>query len=157
MSLIDYTHFFGDFNVGQLSAPDQRENLQQYIDMYESEYIEKCLGEDFSALFNAEIAETRFDNLQQMLLKRPSPITAYVFWHFQRSRAIVATGSGDARLATENATRSPEAYRMRIAWNKMVDRTRVIQCFLNDNATYPEFNICETDPCLREKQNDFGI
>lgn len=158
MSLISLDNFFNDFNVAQKSESSVTSKLQEYIDMYEPEYIEGALGEDFAVLFNASSTPSRFDPLEEMLKKEPSPIAGYVFYHYLRSEAIVATGSGDARLKSENASRSPESFRLRIAWNIMVERTIKIQNYLIKNkVTFPEFNLCYTNFELRKKVNDFGL
>ena len=158
MSLIDKSYFFNDYNIAQKDAAPVASKIQQYIDLYEAEYIEGALGEDFAALFNAGPAEPRWTALSDELKKKPSPIAGYVFWHYLRSEAIVGTGSGDAKMKSENATRAPESYRMRIGWNKMVEQTRKLHAFLKKNAaTYPEFVLCQTNPDLISKQNDFGL
>lgn len=158
MSLIDIQYFFNDFNIAQKSEPSVASKIQEYIDMYELEYIEGALGEDFAALFNASTGVTRFTPLEALLKKEPSPIAGYVFYHYLRSEAIVATGSGDAKMKAENATRSPESYRMRIAWNIMVDKTRAIHKYLAKNSSvFPEFDLYETNCELVSKVNDFGL
>lgn len=158
MALIDITYFFGEFNISQKSHAPVSEGINDYIDTYEPEYIEKALGEDFAALFNANPSDPRFDDLQAMLIKTPSPIAGYVFFHYQRDHAIISTGAGDARAKSENSERSPEVYRMTKAWNTMARKTRKIQRYLLDNATiFPEFKLCETDRFLIEPINDCGL
>jgi len=158
MSLIDVTYFFNEFDIAQKQSPAVAERLQYYIDTYEVEYLEKALGEDFAALFNASVADPKYDDLQEMLKSKPSPIAAYVFYMYQRDEAIVSTGEGDARSKSENAARISETYRMTKAWNIMVRLTRRIHAYLNKNSDiFPEFGLAYTDYYLSRNQNDFGL
>lgn len=158
MSLIDQTYFFNEFSIAQKSHAPVAENLQYYIDTYEPEYIEKALGEDFAALFNATPLDPRFDDLQDMLTKKPSPIAGYVFFKYQQDLGIMATGAGDARSKNENSDRAPEVYRMVRAWNLMAKLTRKVRKYLCENkAIFPEFKIDETDCFLTDRINEFGL
>lgn len=158
MPLITEQDFFDDFNIAQKREDSVAAKIASYIDMYEQEYIEGALGEDFAALFNANLADARFAELQDILTRRPSPIAGYVFCMYLQSESVVATGSGDAKGKAENATRSPESLRLIIAWNIMVDKTRKFQCWLEKNqATYPEFDRFKTNVDLISKVNHFGI
>ena len=158
MALIDITYFFGEFNIAGKAHQEVASNITRYIDTYEPEYLEAALGEDFAALFNAQPLDPRFNDLQAMLEKKPSPVAGCVFFHYQRDNGIIATGAGDARSKSENSERSPEVYRMTKAWNIMAKKTRKIQRYLMDNAvTFPEFDICKTDRFLVEPINSFGL
>lgn len=158
MPLIDITHFFGDFNIGQKSEASVKNKIDQYITAYESEYLDKALGEDFAHLVNSSTSDPRFDPLEDLLKQKPSPIAGYVFCKYQRSESVVASGSGDIKVKSENASRSPESYRIRVAWNIMVDRTKTIQKYLMENSsTYPEFKYCDVSQSVLTKINDFGI
>ncbi len=157
MPLITKLFFFDEFNIAQKSEQSVEARINSFIAKYEPEYIEGALGKSFAALFNGS-SEDRFTTLADMFKANPSPIAGYVFWHYQRTDAIFATGSGDSRGKAENATRSPESYRMRIAWNIMVERTREIHCYLRQNKdVYPEFDQYKIDRDLIIKQNDFGL
>lgn len=158
MSLIDHTYFFGDFNIGQKSSDPVKNKIGQYISAYESEYLDKALGADFAHLVNVSTSDPRFDTLEEMLTEKPSPIAGYVFCKYQKSEVSVASGSGDITVRPENSTRSPESYRMRVAWNLMVNLTRKIHKYLLDNAeTFPEFRYCDINRSVVTKTNDFGI
>jgi hypothetical protein len=157
MALINFEHFFNEFNVAQKAQPAVQDKLQDYIDTYELEYLEGVLGDEFSALVSAS-PDARFQVIKARLTAKPSPITAYVFFNYQRDMIINATGSGDSKSKPENATRSPESFRMRIAWNIMVDKNKKLWKWLCDNqATYPEFDIMKVDGSFGLKVNDFGI
>lgn len=157
MSLIDVTYFFGEFNIGQKSHQEVKDNIQRYIDTYEAEYLEKALGEDFAALYNGS-TDPRFDDLTDMLKKKPSPIAGYVFFNYQNDMFIQAGGMGDVRTDSENSERSPETYRMTKAWNIMVKYTKRIQRYLRENKSlFPEFSIYKTDCYLVQQVNSFGL
>lgn len=158
MSLITISQFFNEFNIGQKGQSTVAEKLQYYIDTYEPEYIEKAIGEDFAALFNASPLEPRFDDLEAMFKADPSPIVGYVFYHYQRDSMTQSGGAGDTRSAVENGKRTPEIYRMTVAWNIMVDKTRKIRAYLKKNATiFPEYNLYDTDLDLTCKINVMGL
>lgn len=158
MAIINETYFFGAFNIGQKSSPAVKQNIIEAIDTYEPQYLDEALGEDFAALFNAEIEDERFEVLENMFKEGQSPIAGYVFFHYQRENSLQATGSGDVIPKAENAKVSINGYRMRVAWNIMVRNTRKIQKFLIDNCdTYPEFDICLTNSDVVINLNDFEL
>lgn len=56
MSLIDYTYFFGKLNLPQTGNTEGRTLVNQFIDIYETEYLKKVLGYDLWKAFIAGIA-----------------------------------------------------------------------------------------------------
>lgn len=157
---IDATYFIGGlFKVGQTSFQPVKDELDDYIDEYEIEYLQLSLGVDFANLLISNYnSQTRFTPIVNMLKADRSPAAAYVFYHYQRDLIGQATGVGDARSNTENAERTPEVYRMVKAWNEMVKKTFKIYFHITNNASlFPEFNISECDSTLYHKINAFGI
>lgn len=158
MSLISINKFFGDFNLAQKNDPAVAAKIQHYINIYEPQYLESVLGEDFAALFNAEVEDSRFEDLKNKLIADPSPIAAYVFCNIQESSYVMATGSGDAKPKTENATVAPTVYRNVRAWNIMAAQTEKLwKWLLKNKDIYPEFDITKVDGSFMKSTNVFGI
>lgn len=53
--LIDYTYFFGDLSIGQLSEQSVKDKLAWYINQYEPVYLEDLLGYATYRQFSADI------------------------------------------------------------------------------------------------------
>lgn len=158
MSLIDQTYFFNEFSIAQKSHAPVASKLEEYIDTYEPEYLERAMGDDFANVFMDDNSDSRFDDLNTMLKKKPSPIAGYVFFHYQQDLSIMATGAGDARSKNENSDRSPETYRMVKAWNLMAKLTRKVRKYLCENEDlFPEYKEWEADCFLTNKINEHGL
>jgi|GEM_PF-4537575 len=159
-SLIDISYFFNELKIAQKSQGEVSSLLNSYIGTYEPEYLGKILGNDFYELFKTGISnsEQRFVTLKDMLLVKPSPIAAYVFFYYQRDNAIISTGAGDATTKTENAIRVPERSRQVRAWNIMAKgSSKMIRYLIDNKEAYPEFDIEKSCRDIRCKLNVFGI
>lgn len=155
--IIDITYFFDEFNIAQKSTATVIDKIGRYIVNYEREYIEKAIGKDFAALFNGS-SDPIFGDLEDMLKAKPSPIAAYVFFHYQRDNVVLQGSAGDSIGKVENGNRISEGYRMVTAWNIMVDETREVRQYIIDNKTiFPTFDVYQCDFFLNKKLSNFGI
>lgn len=71
---------------------------------------------------------------------KQSPIANFVFYHILRKNATSTTGSGEAKLQIENATKESSIDKQCFAWNQMVGLNYDLNEFLLSNSeVYPEY------------------
>lgn len=160
MSLIDISSFTGVINIAGKDKPSVAPQLQMMIETYEPEFLNKLLGDDFYQLYLDNQNEQRFTDLIDYLVpeNNRSVIAFYVFYMYQYEFLASATGGGDVTSISENANNVSSSYRMRQAWNFMVDMNRKFYKWIEVNKdTYPEFTFCGIDKNLIYKINDFGL
>lgn len=161
MEIIDLTYFTGKINLPQIGTTDGNEQVLEFIQTYEPEFLQKLLGHDLWKAFSDGIQGSgpyaqRWNDLLNGkefsyggrnytwtgLLSKPSSIAQYVYYQFQEYQAQSTTLVGDAAPKTTNAQRVNPVPKMISAWNAMVDNNRLLAAFLNANAAvYPEWTI----------------
>lgn len=157
--IIDYSYFIGKINLPQTGNTPGRAEIDQFIETYEKEYLQRVLGYDLWKAFTDETGGSgEIDQRWTDLLTgaeyshgdhthkwegfedKPSPIAQYVYYRYMEDKAIdtvlVGTSTGD----TDNATRVSPAAKMLDAWNNMIRLNVKLWNFLNANrSTYPEW------------------
>lgn len=71
-----------------------------------------------------------------------SPIADYVYCHWLKYNATQTTGIGEKKSKAQNADDDSPVHKMVQAWNDMVNKTRLLFEFLEENAAaYPEYDM----------------
>lgn len=158
--LIDKSHFFDTLSIDH-NKTGASEQLFRYISQYEHSYGTGLFGFENWIKITNNINSEPYETLKGLLTLPLSPIACYVFNYFQQDQIAKATGIGDVRSAAENSTLTSQTYRMRIAWNAMVDRNRQILGYMkaNKNTVFSDLNF-RAIGCNRAfftKHNDWGI
>lgn len=151
--IIDYTYFKGLLSIGlspDTGAPSftleaERERIEQFIQIYEEEYLRGLLG-DMYAKFSVDGEEWR--EVVEYLRKDYSPIACYVFFKYVSVGNLQVTRVGSVSSA-DDAVVSPMTLQIRV-WNDMVKMNEQLSCLLKDKG------IC-VSPLLLETINDLGI
>lgn len=117
---IDKSAFFNRLIINKQGS--NYDMLQDYIDRYEQEYLDYFFGAENATIIEDDRDNPKYKYIVDILSGVNSPIACYVFYQFQTDNVMIATQKGDARIAVENATLSTNTYRMRLAWNEMVDK-----------------------------------
>ena len=144
MSIIDNTYFINDITL----TTGQLDHIQQWIDVYEPEFLKSLLGYDLYALLETDLNGTsdptaqRFVDLvdgkafsfelngytistkwmglrQSSLLK--SIIADYVYFHYRNETESSNSGAGQINSLTENALRVDVRPKLINTWNKCIE------------------------------------
>lgn len=164
--LIDTSYFTGLLDVGMSPCPGtpsetneaEEEKLQNYIEAYEPEYLEKCLGEKVSRAFNDYLnrgeegeEDEKWEKLKAMLTATPSPVACYVYFMYVREVNTSVTRQGVTVYAGEDAV-SPASLQRR-AWNKMAELNRKVYELLESGA----YEDVVVNPYMVKKLNAMGL
>jgi hypothetical protein len=171
--IVDTTYFDGgELNIPGTAQPATSETLNDFIQIYEPEFLQKALGYPLFKLFNAAINPGpvpvgRFKDLLDgnveytdghnytklwTGLNTPlrSPISMYIWYWWQRKMASYSGPSGEQKGKTENAENVGVDTKQMQMWNKMNRVVCVLWEYLqyskNPDGTkkYPEFDRCQT-------------
>ena len=157
---IDNSHFVDRLNIDCYAA-DVKESLPRSIRTYSNNYGNNMFGHSNWEYIKEHIEDSEFSRLKDMLYEPISPIACYVFYNFQQDRIARGSSSGDVQSVTDNSRAISSDYRMRIAWNLMVESNRDIARYLMMNKEIFEENLdyCDLFPrrSMFEYLNDFGI
>lgn len=179
--IIDYTYFFGKLRLPQSGNNEGRDEIDEYIETYEVEYLKKVLGYDLWKVFSAGIEGSGdpdqrwkdlldgkeysqhditykwsgFDPADESKL---TPIANYTFYRYNESKASDVTLAGTSTGAVDNNTRVAPMQKMVEAWNAMVDINYLLYGFLMKNLdVYPEFDKRQLDKELFYHKNSLDI
>ncbi len=178
MLLIDTSYFQGKIEVGQKSDPAVALKLNQYISIYEPEFLACLLGYSFYKAFidgvtagpayqllrdggdvytnRAGYAELS-TGLRNATLKT-SPIANYVYWKYMSDTFSFTTGSGEKELIADRAVAANASWKMVRAWNQMVDWNLAIVDYLEvKQENYPLFGYTPDNLGILKKQNVFNL
>lgn len=175
MALINDTYFL----TGLKAVPNLKDavlnELNSYIAIYESEYLNNVLGIDLKNDFEAGLLEPVIEQKWLELrdgvefeyqdikyrwigfvnVLKESPIAYYVFWRFMGDKNFLFTGIGTVISNSENSNRvSPLNYLVTV-WGKMVDYNRVLEKFLLANEE--KYSNYEPENALVKSINVYGI
>lgn len=160
--LIDKSHFFDKLAIDH-RAVGIEEKLYRDIETYEKQYGNKLFGRINWETINNNVNNPNYEELVKLLTDRYSPVACYVFYNHQFNSAVRASSVGDVRSTTDNANIASPLYRMRIAWNMMVDKNREIvdyfRCLDKDSELFTELSVCDMfkNGSLFHKENDYGL
>lgn len=138
--IINKTYFDGGtLNIPGTELDAIQEKIDDFISVYEPEYLQKALGYPLWKLFSASLPNpantSRFYNLLNgieytdhcgnvqkwigfnTLLN--SPIAMYVWYWYSRDNATYSTSQGEQKGKTENADNVSVAVKQTQFWNKM--------------------------------------
>lgn len=177
--IIDYTYFFGKLRLPQTGNTEGREEIEQLIEIYETEYLQKVLGYDLWLAFTEGIEgspggyEQRWIDLLEGIVfdfkgvdtlwngfdptSKKSPIANYVYYKYLEDTASDVTLAGTSTGAVDNNTRTSPMQKMVNAWNDMVDMNNVLFKFVKNNTDYPEYVYRQTDGELFRYKNSHGL
>ncbi|HYD90284.1 MAG TPA: hypothetical protein VEA37_02215 [Flavobacterium sp.] len=142
---LDKTFFVGNLKIADLDQTAVETELQQFIDIYETEFLQLLLGDTLAIMFIDGGPEDRWVTLQQVIYQsyttfQVSPAANYVYWHYMRAGATKTTGSGEQVISTENSRAVSSVPKVKLAWNAMARRNAEIVAYLKANlATFPEY------------------
>lgn len=175
--LIDQTYFQKRLTaIPNLNEPFVLAQLNNYLDIYEDEYLVKILGQELRDEFITGLSETVVDQKWKDLRDgvsftytdgvkykwkgfltstKESPIANYVMWYIVRDGNDTLTGIGVVKSTGENSEVISPVSRMVNIYNQMVYQNRILEKFLITNATYYP-NYCPQDT-LTVSTNVYGI
>lgn len=157
--IIDHTYFVGKINLPQVGNTPGRDTVDEFIEIYETEYLKKILGYDLWKAFTDGIdGSGPHDQRWEDLLAgkdydfqghnknwpgfeaKPSPIGQYVYYQYMENGAAINTLVGTATQAVDNNNKVSPFEKMVSAWNDMVELNILLWNFLYANRTvYPEW------------------
>lgn len=163
---IDYSYFIG----GKLSLPDidntsGRNIIQNFIDIYEPEFLKKALCLDLWKAYTDGIEgsgepEQKWQDLTKgklFLLNsryvewngfkpdegKKSPIANYVWYKYMEDKYKTNSLVGMVKSVTDNAVPSDYVKPMIDVWNEMISMMQGLKTFLDNNHNvYPEWQYC---------------
>lgn len=159
--LIDYTHFQGILNIGlspDTGAPSatqeaERARINQYIEVYEKEYLVLTLGVDMyvrlMSVLNGDVEDEVMEELLGLLTKKYSPIACYVYFKYLSLGNSHVTRVGTVTSADDEAV-SP-MYHQIMAWNDMVTMNEEIGKLLKHEKGFKPAR------SMYKRINDMGI
>lgn len=160
---VDKSFFFDKLALDH-NAVGANEKLYRYIDEYTKVYGETMFGLENWDIINSNIENSDYSYIVDILKSQiNSPIASYVFWNYQFQSVVLPSGMGDVRSTTDNAHLVSATFRMRIAWNSMVDANRRIEKYLHKemhhSTKFSDLKKHELfrDRSLFKKENDWGI
>lgn len=169
MALIDLSYFFGELLVANATVTNSPvgEELQLYIDKYETQFLRYTLGHDLYAAFVAGLAmaptiEQRWLDLRDGVeftdqggsrgytwrglkpaaigTSKESPIAMYIYFFYQKGLYTQSAGVGEVTTKNENATKANPGEKMAKAWNEMSSWVRDLVWYMNNKRdVYPEW------------------
>lgn len=152
MSFLQPADFTGSFAI--TTAFDNPEKLQEYIDFFETKYLNELLGAELYVLFLAgfesdEIYEKLYAPFSFDSEKEGRPLTSYgmldmlkrfIYAHYCNGDRITPTSAGAVFLDTEAATKVKNAANYYDVFNAGVVTYKTIRAYILENrADYPEF------------------
>lgn len=129
-NLIDKRYFWGNIQITGLTKEESETELNKYIAKYQAKYIKDMFG----TAFDEEIPETIKAKLFNDTLLT-SPIANYVYYYWQRDKAVVQTNAGTKQLTTQNTISVSPANKICSAWNEMVVENIAIHDYLFELGT----------------------
>lgn len=167
--ILDVTYFDGgELNIPGTGREATDDLLNDFITLYEPEFLQKSLGYPLFKLFNAAInpgpvPDGRFKDLLNgnveyvdcqkntklwggLNTKLTTPIAMYVWYWWQRKNVSYTTPSGEQKGKSENATPVGIDTKQMQQWNKMnriiCQMWEYLEQSKNNDGTkkYPEFN-----------------
>lgn len=167
--LIDETYFTKRLNLPQRGNAEDLQDLLDFIEQYETEYLQCVLGLPLWEAFVAGtegsgIPDARYQDLLHGAnftykncthkwtgfapTSKISPIANYVYWQYVENKIDAVTLTGVTVSSTENNRTVAATDRLVDAWNRMIDMNISLYRFLKANKTvYPEWQICYDDGC----------
>lgn len=169
---LDDSYFVGELMIPGLTgtSPAAIANLaelQWFIDRYGSEYLTLLidgLATDVIAWYppgsiNPDEGKPEIDYIEllcEQIYATPSPVAAYVYFHFWRNRYTETTSMNEVRMVSENAIIQDGVNKTVHAWNDMVKRSREVWDYLHANSdNYPTFDTARRFPF--DKINTFNL
>lgn len=160
--LIDKSHFFDKLSIDH-RAVGADDKLYRDIETYETQYGVYLFGRKNWETINDNTDNPIYEDLIKLLTDRYSPIACYVFYNYQFDSAVRASSVGDVRSTTDNANVASPLFRMRIAWNMMVDKNREIVDYFKhldkESSLFADLKVCDMfkKGSLFHKENDYGL
>ena len=177
--IIDYTYFtIGKLKLAQTGNTEGRTEINQDIEIYEPELLQKALGYDLWKAFTDGIEgsgsiETRWESLLSGIEfdyygknykwngfgpdNKLSPIANYCYYRYMEDSASDVTLAGTATGAVDNNTRVAPMQKMVNAWNDMVDMLHILHRFLLSSDDYPEYDETQTDTDVFRYKNSLDL
>lgn len=153
--IIDYTYFKGMLGIGlspDTGAPSitlnvERECIEQYIDIYEMEYLKMLLGSKYDEFVSSMDSEEWLP-IKEYLQRDYSPIACYVWFKYVSVLNVQITRMGSVTSA-DNSLTSPIQLQVRV-WNDMVNMNHQLALMLGEKGIDVHCSLLETI-------NDMGI
>lgn len=134
MSLISPSEFILDINIPNTDQQSVSENVQGFIDMYETEFLEKLFGEvlykDYTDGLAIDPIPAKWTELQENtdLL---AALRRYVYWFWSENEITYTAGIGNVKAKGENSSNTCSWDKMVKAWNRMVNFNYDVAKFIN--------------------------
>lgn len=157
--IIDYTYFKGKILIPQVNNTEGRDEVDEFIETYETEYLKKVLCYDLWKAFTDGIAGSPGSYDQRWIdllegkeftyngknnawpgfeVENQNPIASYIFYQYMNRPMNTLVGTA-VQNVDNNSKISPSPL-MIMAWNSMVDMNKLLWMFLKANSdTYPEW------------------
>jgi hypothetical protein len=164
---IDTSYFYNLLNLPQAGNTEGEQDVENFIDQYESEYLACVLGLSLYRAFvtgteGSGVPAERWANLlnggdftyKSCLYNWPgfapsapaqkiSPIANYVFFKYVSNKTTDFTLVGEVASTTDNNRNVSPVDRLTEVWNRMVDLNKLLYQYLKANkSVYPEWQIC---------------
>lgn len=165
--LTDISHFKGILRIEGIHESNNafgisvRDDIEQYISLYEPEYIRGILGREMSVKFMNYLKDRLSDGYEQndkfehlidwLTNQELSPIACYVFFFYVRNNNVSATATGVVRNNSDNPVVNPNS-KLITAWNAMATIHHYLSEWIEENITGASF-----DESLLEPINSLGI
>lgn len=149
----------------QINHMSNNKSIEDFIKIYEGEYMNYLFGKDFAAYVIEHIDDVELQDLKALLLDpatKQSPIAFYVFcfWWVDSQSFLTNTG-GEQYGDYDYGDRSESSGRYIFVWNKMSEKTKLIIDYVNDNAELFEEHVNEEDMIYHERltklSNTYGF
>jgi len=181
MALIDVTYFNGVLKLANLDTTYVVARLNEFINWYEYDLLERLLGRALHSAFITGLAvvptpETRwlvlrdgaaFTNIRtgaadawpgflyttQPGSVKKSSIAAYVYCKYNADQQTQTLALGEAAAKAELAERTTPAFKTTVAWNMLAADVRKLVDYLDSNeATYPEWVTFKQTGCYNRER-----
>lgn len=121
MPLLQPDYFTGEIAIGQIEQSYVADNVQLFIDQYESEFCIDLLGTDLYTDLLAGLEETtplqKWIDLKNQLLPM---VSRYVYFYYMQNQITHPMGIGTVTVNSELSSVVNPAQKQVTAWNKMV-------------------------------------
>lgn len=173
--IIDQSYFTGKLNLPQTGNNEGLLLVNEFIERYEPEYLQKVLGYNLWKAFSegidgsGEIEQRFIDLLEGKEFEysgktykwvgfETKPIQNYVYYHFLDNAAYDTVQVGHSVGKLDNAIAVAPEVKAINAWNEMVLENHILYKFLQANkTTYPEWDSCQSSNEVYHRKNRFDL
>lgn len=158
MAISNLDDFIGIFNIGQKSSVAVQEKVEYFINLYEPEYLIKCMGKDLYDDFINNPIDVKYIDIMDVLNSLESPLIAYIHFHYVRGGNDFNSGTGIKRPNASNSSDTPSSYTAVRSWDWVIKGTREIRTLIyNDSDLRNIANPKQMSLDLIKKINNFDL